>query len=96
MKSLRNTLFALFLSVLPLVGFAASVDVNRADAPALAAGIDGVGPHLAEAIVQYRKAHGPFTSLEQLLQVKGIGPHVLERNHDRLTVGRRGEHPQPK
>lgn len=96
MKSLRNTLFALFLSVLPLVGFAASIDVNRADAPALAAGIDGVGPHLAEAIVQYRKVHGPFTSLEQLLQVKGIGPHVLERNHDRLTVGRREEHPQPK
>ncbi len=96
MKSLCSILFALFLSVLPLAGFAASVDVNRADAPALAAGIDGVGPHLAEAIVQYRKAHGPFTSLEQLLQVKGIGPRVLERNHDRLTVGRRGEHPQPK
>ncbi|HDO34258.1 MAG TPA: competence protein ComEA, partial [Chromatiales bacterium] len=55
-----------------------------------------VGPHLAEAIVQYRKAHGPFASLEQLLQVKGIGPRVLERNRDRLTVGRREDRPQPK
>lgn len=95
MKTLCSIFFALFLSLLPLAGQAASVDLNHADAATLAAGLNGVGPRLAQAIVQYRKTHGPFTSVEQLLQVKGIGIHVLERNRAQLTVGRRGE-PQPE
>ncbi len=95
MKSLCTVLFILLLSVLSPAAFAGPVDLNHADAPALAAAIDGVGPRLAEAIVAYRKAHGPFTSVDQLLAVKGIGPRVLERNRERLSVGRQEASKRP-
>ncbi|MHB1240265.1 MAG: ComEA family DNA-binding protein, partial [Gammaproteobacteria bacterium] len=75
----RTTLFTLFLCVLPGSGFAGALNINEADAPALAAGIDGVGPGRAAAIVRYREAHGRFTSVDQLSAIKGVGPRVLER-----------------
>lgn len=85
--SFRKLLLALSLCVLSGPGVAGALNINEADAPALAAGIDGVGPGRAEAIVRYREAHGRFTSVDQLSAIKGIGPRVLERNRDRLTVG---------
>ena len=41
--------------------------------------LPGVGPSKARAIAEFRKANGPFESVEQLLQVKGIGERALER-----------------
>lgn len=49
--------------------------------------LPGIGPALAERIIQYREEHGPFTSVEQLDEVKGIGPSVLEKIGDRATIG---------
>ena len=40
--------------------------------------LPGVGPSTAQAIVEYRVAHGPFGSPEDLLNVKGIGPAKFE------------------
>lgn len=79
MNTLRRILFALFLAVAPLSAFSAPVNVNTADAAALAENLNGVGPKIAAAIVAYRKEHGPFRKVEDLLQVKGIGPKILER-----------------
>ena len=62
------------------------IDLNTADAPALAAALAGVGSAKAQAIVDYRRRHGPFKSVDELALVKGIGPRTLERNRDRLTV----------
>ena len=89
MKPLRNVLATLLLGY-ALTGAAAPspVDINTADALQLAEAMDGVGPAKAEAIVEYREAHGPFGSLEDLGLVKGIGQSTLERNRDRLTVGK--------
>lgn len=64
----------------PAAVAAAHVNVNTADAAALAAGLKGVGLKKAEAIVAWRKAHGPFSSLEQFQAVKGIGPGLVARN----------------
>ena len=63
------------------------VDINTADAAALAAALNGVGLAKAEAIVAHRKEHGPFKSAEQLAEVKGIGLKLVEKNRDRIQVG---------
>ena len=56
----------------------ASVDINRASPQQLEA-LPQVGPKLAQRIVAYRKQHGPFTSIEALDSVKGIGPKLLHK-----------------
>ncbi len=41
--------------------------------------LPGVGPAIAQDIIAYREAQGPFTSVEQLTEVPGIGPAKLEK-----------------
>jgi competence protein ComEA len=53
------------------------VDINAADADALAT-VPGIGPGLAERIVAFRAANGPFASVDQLLEVSGITEHRLD------------------
>ncbi len=52
------------------------IDLNTADSRELTA-LPGVGPTLAEAIVAYREEHGPFTSVSELLRVRGFGEATL-------------------
>lgn len=54
------------------------VPVNTAPASELQK-LPGIGPKLAEAIIEYRTRSGPFKRVEQLLEVKGIGPAKLGR-----------------
>jgi competence ComEA-like helix-hairpin-helix protein len=54
------------------------IDLNRASAQELEA-LPGVGPAIAERIVEYRREHGPFSSFEDLEEVSGIGPRIRER-----------------
>lgn len=61
------------------------VDVNTASESELET-LTGVGPVLAAAILQYRTDHGPFTSVEQLEDVSGIGPATLEALRPQVTV----------
>lgn len=62
------------------------VDINTADLEALQA-LDGIGPALAGRIIEYREAHGPFQSVEGLLEVKGIGEATLEKFREDVTAG---------
>lgn len=62
------------------------IDVNRASEADLTA-LRGIGPTLAKRIVAYREANGPFRSVEELAQVKGIGAAKLEGFRDQATVG---------
>jgi competence protein ComEA len=62
------------------------VNINTADAETLAVALDGVGASRARAIVEYRDAHGPFRSVDDLAQVKGIGERVVTANRNRITV----------
>ena len=63
-----------------------TVNINRADASSLAAGLRGVGPSKAEEIVRYREAFGPFETVDELAEVKGIGKSTLEKNRDLITL----------
>ncbi|UAN64161.1 ComEA family DNA-binding protein [Serratia sp. JSRIV006] len=64
----------------------AKVSINQADAEALATVLNGVGLKKAEAIVRYREQNGPFSEIDQLQEVPGIGPSLVERNRDRLKM----------
>jgi len=62
------------------------LDLNTADAPTLQRELNGIGKAKAEAIVAYREANGAFASVDELLEIKGIGSALLERNRARLAV----------
>ncbi len=85
MRLIVVLLFSLF--ILPSSQVVASeVNINSADAAVLEASLVGVGPEKAEAIVQYREAHGPFASIEDLVNVKGIAERTIEKNRGNLTI----------
>lgn len=61
------------------------VDLNTADAAALES-LPGIGPATAEAILAHREQHGPFRSVDDLLDVRGIGDAKLEALRDLVAV----------
>ena len=63
---------------------AEKVNINTADADELDA-LPGIGPVLAQAILDYRAEHGDFTAAEELLLVKGIGEAKLEGFRAQIT-----------
>lgn len=64
---------------------AARVDLNRADRTELEQ-VPGVGPKMAQAIDEHRKGNGPFLSVEQLQDVRGVGPATLDKVRPYLRV----------
>ena len=87
MKPLRHLLLALLLATGIGTLAAAPIDINTADAATLATSIKGVGAARAEAIVAYRDQHGPFATVDDLANVKGIGSKIVEANREGLSVG---------
>ena len=61
------------------------VNVNTASASQLEE-LPGVGPATAEAIIAHRDQHGPFGSVDELIDVRGIGEAKLEQLRDLVTV----------
>jgi competence protein ComEA len=55
-----------------------ALDLNSAT-PADLEALPGIGPALAQRIIDYRRAHGPFKTIDDLEQVSGIGPKKLAR-----------------
>ncbi len=83
MKSLLTVCAGLLL---PFIVFAGQVNINTADAETISRELKGVGQSKAQAIVDYREAHGAFAVPEDLLQVKGIGTRVLADNRDDIII----------
>lgn len=61
------------------------VNINTADSTALET-LDGVGPATATSILEWRESNGPFASIEQLMEVRGIGPGKFAAMKDKVTV----------
>lgn len=65
---------------------AAKVNLNAADAETLRRELFGIGAAKARAIIAYRESNGSFTAVDELLEVKGIGKALLEKNRERLLI----------
>ena len=61
------------------------IDINTASAAELER-LPGIGPVLAQSIVDYREAHGPFNTIEEIMDVQGIGKGVFEDIRELITV----------
>lgn len=62
------------------------ININTADALTLQKALSGVGLNKANAIVAYRESNGNFTSVDELIEVSGIGKTLLDRNRDKLAI----------
>jgi competence protein ComEA len=62
------------------------IDLNSADQQELSQ-VPGVGPKLAEAIVDHRRLHGAFKSVDELKAVRGVGPVTFEKIRNQFRVG---------
>lgn len=86
MKLFNSILLILLLS-LPVISFSAeSININTADKETLMSVIKGVGDKKAEAIISYRKENGPFKSIDELSNVKGIGPAMIDKHREMLST----------
>ena len=65
---------------------AGPININTATLEQLEA-LPGIGPAIAQRIIDYRAANGPFKSIEDIKQVKGIGDALFEKIKDSITVG---------
>ena len=63
-----------------------TVNINKASAEELSDVMVGVGIKKATTIVEYREKVGSFRKIDDLLQVKGIGPATLEKNRHKLKL----------
>jgi len=62
------------------------IDLNTAPAEVLET-LPGIGPVRAQSIIEFRKEHGAFTSIEQIKEVPGIGEGIFEQIKDLISVG---------
>lgn len=85
MDILRSCIIALLLS-LPVLSFAGqTININTANKDLLMS-IKGIGEKRAEAIIAYRNKNGPFKTVDQLAEIKGVGKLFIDSNRDVLVV----------
>lgn len=79
---MKRFLLLLIFSFTLLYG---AVNINKANSAQLQT-INGIGPTKAQEIIKYRKAHGPFKNVVELVNVKGIGPKTVEKIKSQVSV----------
>lgn len=85
MKLFRISL-VIFALALAAPWSANAININTADIETLNKELSGVGKTRAEAIIAYRKKHGPFKSVDELINVEGIGHRTVESNRSKITL----------
>lgn len=83
LKLVRSIVLA--LALIPFGAVAAEIDINTATVEQLEQ-LKGIGPVKASAIVQYRSENGAFASVDELVNVPGIGEKSLAQIRAQLTV----------
>ncbi len=86
-KIFRTLFFAAILLAMPAITLASSVNINHADAEMISTTLKGIGDKKAQAIIDYRNEHGAFRSVDELLNVPGIGEKTLQRLRPQLSLG---------
>lgn len=82
----RGFVLAVLLALFAGVAVSAdAVDLNTADAATLQT-LGSIGPARAEAIIAYREENGGFKSVDELVNVSGIGIKTVESLREQLTV----------
>ncbi|GED42262.1 ComEA family DNA-binding protein [Cobetia marina] len=89
MKTLMGSLVVAGLMAFTPLTQAAEMNINTAT-PEQLTQLKGIGDKKAQAIVAWRKANGPFTSIDQLAEVKGISANTIERMETTLTLDKTG------
>jgi len=76
----------ILVSLVVLVGFLfAGVKINEASQKELMK-LKGIGIVTADAIIEYRRNHGDFKSVDDLVKVKGVGSKTIEKNIDNIEL----------
>lgn len=78
---LRIFLIALFL----FSSAFSAININKANSAQLQT-INGIGPAKAQEIIKYRKARGGFKTVDELVNVNGIGPKTVDRIRSQVSV----------
>lgn len=85
MNSLKKALVSIVL-LFPLLCIAEErIDINVADVETLMS-IKGIGEKRALAIIDYREQYGPFKSVDDLSEVRGVSESLIERSRELLVV----------
>ncbi len=83
---MKNIIFILVL--ISFNAIAKPVNVNSADAKTISESLQGIGQKKAEAIIKYRTKNGVFKTLEDLMNVKGIGKKTIEKNAEDILISK--------
>lgn len=84
---MKFILTLLATSILVSLAWAAEpVNVNTASVEEISESLNGVGLSKAALIVEYREANGPFTHVDELVNVKGIGIRTIDKNKDMILL----------
>jgi competence protein ComEA len=62
------------------------IHLNSADALTLNHSVPGIGEKRAQAIVSYREQHGPFKSIQELAQVRGLGIKFVKNRMEQMQA----------
>lgn len=81
-----QTIFATILFLLSATCFAKDVNINHASAEEISKSLKGIGIKKAELIVEYRRKHGPYKSVEELIKIKGIGTKIVSQNREDIRL----------
>ena len=78
--------FTLAFSSSPVFSQPQEVNINTASPELLSDSLSGVGLAKAYRIVEHRESYGPFESIDELVEVKGIGESIIASNRDRIVL----------
>ncbi|MDR4504616.1 MAG: ComEA family DNA-binding protein [Candidatus Scalindua sp.] len=92
MKTVEKIFYALiFVALLSFAGSSVDakeneqININKATVKELLS-LKGIGSKKANDIIVYRDEHGPYTEIEEIMKIKGIGDKMFEKIKDQITV----------